>query len=36
VLRERLGRKARRRIEERFDIRKNIRSYVELFATRRS
>jgi glycosyltransferase involved in cell wall biosynthesis len=31
ALRETLGANARRRIEERFDIRRNIRAYVELF-----
>lgn len=31
ALREELGINARRRIEERFDIRKNVRSYLDLF-----
>ena len=31
ALREALGTNARQRVEERFDIRKNIRAYVTLF-----
>ncbi len=32
TLRRRLGENARRRVEARFDIRKNIRRYAELFS----